>query len=538
SALLEVLPSDIASEIQLVGQMPARVLVSQHKENTTNSAFQREGWAVDLDFDLAQTAFDFALYPLANFEANNNGTMRVNAFFATNEDTPTIDVKTVLAVPSSAIAADIAMQLSRLSLVSAKANVRRWAGNVFSVRYIDRPPKTDAPQPNNDEAQAAQAAQSGQEGQGEQQPSAPPESSSGAQAASNAAIPPSLQDTPTNIVLAADSTVVGLTEPQLAFMNDAPNLLSSSQRQQVYPRYEVTATTLDARPFLETETTGGILFEAFVDPFDNVFLSAEQVQVHRHLILHDVQGEILRTTPTEQTVQARARYSTESQPGRLHGWGIMTPYTDTLRIYADDFGLLTRELQFSDRYTGGTTEIIGQRHATNLHWSGFGEITDISTKDFSLLIRLQEAISIVGLWNSLASSDWNVKRVGGTFACRAEDCLVDDLRVESNSISLIASGSWSEDATDISGTIVPQTVWDNALRAIPVVGKLIVGGEDDGFLGVAFQITANESGDKVALNPLTAIEPGILRLIREGSAQSSSNNRGERASTAPSAAAQ
>lgn len=69
------------------------------------------------------------------------------------------------------------------------------------------------------------------------------------------------------------------------------------------------------------------------------------------------------------------------------------------------------------------------------------------------------------------------------------------------------------DRVDMKGTFVPAYAFNNLFSQIPVFGALIGGGTNEGLIGVNFRLTGSVSSPTIAVNPLSAIAPGILRQI-------------------------
>jgi len=66
---------------------------------------------------------------------------------------------------------------------------------------------------------------------------------------------------------------------------------------------------------------------------------------------------------------------------------------------------------------------------------------------------------------------------------------------------------------DLGGTYVPLYGLNSALGAIPILGKVFVGRQGEGVVGITFAIKGNLDDPEVLVNPISAITPGIFRQI-------------------------
>jgi hypothetical protein len=67
----------------------------------------------------------------------------------------------------------------------------------------------------------------------------------------------------------------------------------------------------------------------------------------------------------------------------------------------------------------------------------------------------------------------------------------------------------------ISGTFVPAFGINNIAGAIPLFGKILGGGRNEGLVGITYKIVGPLAEPTMTLNPMSAIAPGIFRKIFE-----------------------
>jgi hypothetical protein len=64
---------------------------------------------------------------------------------------------------------------------------------------------------------------------------------------------------------------------------------------------------------------------------------------------------------------------------------------------------------------------------------------------------------------------------------------------------------------NFTGTVVLAYTLNTALENVPVLGKLLLGGEGEGVFAIAFGLTGSLDEPRVTVNPLSALAPGFLR---------------------------
>jgi hypothetical protein len=67
----------------------------------------------------------------------------------------------------------------------------------------------------------------------------------------------------------------------------------------------------------------------------------------------------------------------------------------------------------------------------------------------------------------------------------------------------------------LSGTLIPAFGLNNIAGAIPIIGTILGGGRDEGLVGITYKLFGPIDDPKLAMNPISAIAPGIFRKIFE-----------------------
>ena len=68
---------------------------------------------------------------------------------------------------------------------------------------------------------------------------------------------------------------------------------------------------------------------------------------------------------------------------------------------------------------------------------------------------------------------------------------------------------------ELGGTYVPLYGLNSALGAIPILGRVLVGRQGEGVVGITFAIKGKLDDPSVLVNPMSVMTPGIFRQIFE-----------------------
>ncbi|MDH3596031.1 MAG: hypothetical protein OEM93_14410, partial [Rhodospirillales bacterium] len=69
---------------------------------------------------------------------------------------------------------------------------------------------------------------------------------------------------------------------------------------------------------------------------------------------------------------------------------------------------------------------------------------------------------------------------------------------------------------DLEGTIVPAYTFNRILGAIPILGRILTGGEGEGLFAFTYEMKGALDDPEVSVNPLSALAPGFLRGLFGG----------------------
>ncbi len=183
----------------------------------------------------------------------------------------------------------------------------------------------------------------------------------------------------------------------------------------------------------------------------------------------------------------------------------------------NDMGAGLRALGIIDTIEGGGLEVTATSAgpAPNHPLDGRIEAQDYLLRDAPVMAKLLSLASLTGISNVLTGDGLKFKRLVGEFRLENGVVSTELLRAYGNALGLTAKGTldFDQDAIDIEGTVVPAYTVNRLLGEIPILGRLLVGGEGEGLVAVVYGIDGRLSDPQVSVNPLSVLTPGFLRGI-------------------------
>jgi hypothetical protein len=123
--------------------------------------------------------------------------------------------------------------------------------------------------------------------------------------------------------------------------------------------------------------------------------------------------------------------------------------------------------------------------------------------------------SLSGIGALLSGEGIPFTRLKGDFTLADAKLDVKELRAYGGAIGVNAAGVYdlADESLDVSGTLVPAYTINSVLGNIPVLGKILLGGEGQGIFAANFRVAGRTSDAKITVNPLSALAPGFLRRL-------------------------
>jgi len=288
---------------------------------------------------------------------------------------------------------------------------------------------------------------------------------------------------------------------------------------------DARGTALDARPFRSdpvssspaagsTSAGDGAAAEEPEQPldirfdFDRVVTGAEG-QIIRHAV-----GALSRTGRSWGRAVLDARVGDGANLAVRYG---LEGDALVLSVTSDDGGAALRDLDILRHVRGGHLDVQGRSDPADPSRTVAGTIrlTDYQVQDAPVLARLLSAASPKGFANFLGGQPIAFSRLEGAFRWHERGVSFRDVRTSGSAMGLTAEGDidLEVDTIDLQGTLVPFSVVNRLLGAIPLVGDLLVGGEGQGLFAATYRVTGPLAEPQIGVNPLAVLAPGFLRNL-------------------------
>ena len=148
-------------------------------------------------------------------------------------------------------------------------------------------------------------------------------------------------------------------------------------------------------------------------------------------------------------------------------------------------------------------------------------IRDARLRNAPFLTQILSLGSLRGLADTLGGEGVLFSEISIPLKVGSGRFVVDGGRASGPALGLTANG-WLEPETgalNFDGVLVPSFGVNSALGGIPIIGDLVVGREGEGIFSLTYSVRGSLDKAQVAVNPLSAVTPGVLRRIFENPAE-------------------
>jgi hypothetical protein len=182
-----------------------------------------------------------------------------------------------------------------------------------------------------------------------------------------------------------------------------------------------------------------------------------------------------------------------------------------------DAGAMLKAMGLYDHMVGGRLVFDGNVDidGKGLPFTGDLTVTDFAVVQAPALARLATLATFSGMLETLSGSGIGFSRLTAKLAQTEQQIEIKEALAAGSSLGVTAHGKIQRksDIADIEGTAVPAYTLNRVIGAIPLLGTIITGGQNEGVVAADFRITGPLDRPEVSVNPLSALAPGILRRI-------------------------
>ena len=189
-----------------------------------------------------------------------------------------------------------------------------------------------------------------------------------------------------------------------------------------------------------------------------------------------------------------------------------------LTANADDAGTAFRLIGFYRSIQGGTASLRVNMDAGGIKKSGTLRVRDFAVVGDSVV---SDVLSDPSAAAALGQHQQDVKRrivfrrLRAPFIAGGGKFQLDDAYVNGPELGATLRGTIDFNARklDLGGTYIPLYGLNSALGAVPVLGRVLVGRQGEGVVGITFAIKGKLDDPTVLVNPMSVMTPGIFRQI-------------------------
>lgn len=189
----------------------------------------------------------------------------------------------------------------------------------------------------------------------------------------------------------------------------------------------------------------------------------------------------------------------------------------SLSVQAGDAGALISTFMDSDVLIGGAMTLDGVLRGDDEVSEYAITIRDARLLDAPFLTQILSLGSLRGLSDTLGGEGVLFSEISLPLRVGRGRLVVEGGRASGPALGLTANG-WLEPeggGISIDGVLVPSFGMNSALGGVPIIGDLIVGRDGEGVFSLTYSVRGQLDRAQVAVNPLSAVTPGILRRIFE-----------------------
>lgn len=190
-----------------------------------------------------------------------------------------------------------------------------------------------------------------------------------------------------------------------------------------------------------------------------------------------------------------------------------------LTLTSDNAGRLMRALGVFDDGAGGVLDITATLPAGDPEAAdGVLSVRDLVVHDDAKLDRLLIDGEQEALRAKMRAEGLYFKKIIAPFRWRGDALAVKDAYARGGDIGVTIDGVYylDEERLDMKGVFTPFYGVNSALGGIPLLGKVLTGGDREGIFALNYTVTGAASDPDVDVNPLSLLAPGILRKLIDG----------------------
>ena len=194
-----------------------------------------------------------------------------------------------------------------------------------------------------------------------------------------------------------------------------------------------------------------------------------------------------------------------------------------LELKTSDAGYLASAFFGVDFVEGGILDLRGSLATEDTPARLRATIENTRLTNAPFFTQILSLASLRGLTDTLAGDGVLFSRIEAPITIGGGRYVLNGARASGPARGLTVNGWVGIDGQgiDLDGVLVPSFGVNSVLGGVPIIGDLIVGRQGEGIFSITYSISGSLEKAQVAVNPLSAVTPGILRRIFENPSDTS-----------------
>jgi len=194
-----------------------------------------------------------------------------------------------------------------------------------------------------------------------------------------------------------------------------------------------------------------------------------------------------------------------------------------LELKTSDAGYLASAFFGVDFIEGGILDLRGSLATENTPARLRATVENTRLVNAPFFTQILSLASLRGLTDTLSGEGVLFSRIEAPITIGGGRYVIDGGRASGPALGLTVNGWVGMDGSgiDLDGVLVPSFGVNSVLGGVPIIGDLIVGRQGEGIFSITYSVSGSLEKAQVAVNPLSAVTPGILRRIFENPSDTS-----------------
>jgi uncharacterized protein YhdP len=282
-------------------------------------------------------------------------------------------------------------------------------------------------------------------------------------------------------------------------------------------RVEIAGGVLDAEPFLEARERGGGADEEEPPPGPAFLILAPalgELRTGEDRAFAPASLELAHNGERWQSLDVTAGMPGGKTMSLHYGLDPASGHR-ALRLTSDDAGALLRASRLLETVIGGRLKVEGVAKEPGLSapLPVRAEVEDYRVVRGRVMAKILQQAKLEDINQLLSQEGIPFARFTGQMVLSDEGIQIEKARAYGAALGITAQGKIDLDAgkLDIEGTIVPAYVVSQIVGGIPLIGRILTGGEGEGLFAATYRAEGSLDDPQVSVNPLAALAPGFLR---------------------------